>query len=320
MDTFYFLTGLAVGLFLFSMYTSYVKHRWKEKNEKEKQIYQLVENSRDIIYIVQLQPEQKHIYISPALDSYLGKGIVEESLEDPYLPLKLIHPDDLDTLEKKITDQLDYSKPFIQRWRNRLGEYRWFEEYASPIYNEDGDLVELHGILRNIDEKVQLQQNLEYRSTHDALTGLYNRDYFDQLMEKYDQEINCAVGMILCDLDKLKDMNDQYGHKHGDSYIQKAAEVFLESTPLNAAVSRVGGDEFTILLTDTTLEEVESVFNQIQKHVDDHNECYPNSRLSLSMGYAFKTHSTGKMESLFIEADQRMYQHKRSKKDVYTYS
>ncbi|MCD5324533.1 MULTISPECIES: GGDEF domain-containing protein [Pontibacillus] len=320
MEKLYFVAGLAVGLFLFSVYTSYVKHRWKEKNDKEKQIYQLVENSRDIIYIVQFQPEQKHIYISPALDAYLGKGIVEASLEDPFFPFKLIHPDDVDILERKITDQIDYSKPFVQRWRNRRGEYRWFEEYASPVYNEDGDLVELHGILRNIDEKVQLQQNLEYRSTHDALTGLFNRDYFDRLMEKYDHEVESSVGMILCDLDKLKDMNDRYGHKKGDAYIQKAADLFVESTPENAVVSRVGGDEFTILLTETTQEEVGTIFNRIEEKITTHNNQHRNARLHVSMGYAFRGHSPGHMEELFIEADQRMYQHKRSKPQVYSHT
>lgn len=78
---------------------------------------------------------------------------------------------------------------------------------------EKGELIAIHGIIRNIDEKVKLQQDLEYRITHDALTNIYNREFFEQSMEKYNNHVNTSVAIILCDLDELKYLNDNHGHK-----------------------------------------------------------------------------------------------------------
>jgi PAS domain S-box-containing protein len=178
MGLIYFCLGLVVGIIALQMYMKYEKAKWKVRFENEKRIFQLVESSKDIIYYYEIKPESKHRYISPSIEHFLGEGILEEAYKNPNLPFELVHPDDYEILLKKINGDLDYSQPIIERWRDDKGNYRWFEEYATPIF-EKGELIAIHGIIRNIDEKVKLQQDLEYRITHDALTNIYNREFFE---------------------------------------------------------------------------------------------------------------------------------------------
>src|SRR5690606_17391806 len=144
---------------------------------------QLVELSKDIIYYCEVKPEIKYRYVSPSVNKFMGPGIMEDSYKNPKITFERIHPDDYEILSKKISGDLDYSKPLIQRWKNEKGEYIWFEEYATPIY-EKGDLIAVQGIIRNIDEKIKLQQDLEYRIVHDALTDIHNREFFEQTLKK----------------------------------------------------------------------------------------------------------------------------------------
>lgn len=70
-----------------------------------------------------------------------------------------MHPDDIELKEKKLTGQLDYTQPIIERLKGTNGIYLTFEEYATPIY-ENGEFVAIQGVVRNIDEKIKLEQDL----------------------------------------------------------------------------------------------------------------------------------------------------------------
>jgi diguanylate cyclase (GGDEF)-like protein/PAS domain S-box-containing protein len=310
----YFCLGLVVGIIALPMYMKYEKAKWKVTVENEKRIFQLVESSKDIIYYYEIKPELKHRYISPSIEHFLGEGILEEAYKNPNLPFELVHPDDYEILSKKINGDLDYSQPVIQRWRDDKGNYRWFEEYTTPIF-EKGELIAIHGIIRNIDEKVKLQQDLEYRITHDALTNIYNREFFEQSMEKYNNHINTSVAIILCDLDGLKYVNDNNGHKKGDVLIKESAKILNQYSSENIIVSRIGGDEFAILVTDTDSEYVESMVDHISKDIIRYNENSADIKIKMSIGYAFSNHSIGKMDVLFTGADKNMYFEKRLKKN-----
>ncbi|MFD0620796.1 PAS domain S-box protein [Paenibacillus sp. GCM10027629] len=74
----------------------------------------------------------------------------------------------------------------IYRIVNGAGQYITFEEFTTPVY-KDGEVVAFQGILRNITDKLKLQEELEYRITHDSLTGVYNREFIERLIEKYDK-------------------------------------------------------------------------------------------------------------------------------------
>lgn len=310
----YFLLGLMAGMVILQTYIKYEKAKWKTKLKNEERIFQLVEGSKDIVYYYQVKPELKCKYISPSIEKFLGYGIVEKSYNNPYIPFERIHPEDYEILSKKIYGDIDYSQTIIQRWRDEHGNYIWFEEYTTPIY-EKGELIAIQGIIRNIDEKIKLQRNLEYRITHDTLTEIYNREFFERNMDKYNKYIDVSVAIILCDLDELKYVNDHDGHKKGDVLIKESAQLLNRYFSENAVVSRVGGDEFAVILINVDQVQVESRCEQLSNEISEYNMNSKDVTIKMSMGYASSERSIGKMESLFTEADQKMYQDKRAKKE-----
>ncbi|MDW0108906.1 PAS domain-containing protein [Sporosarcina aquimarina] len=134
----------------------------------------MLDNSKDVIYHFQIEPEWKFIYLSPAIDVWLGEGTAESAMRDPSVPFDLVHPDDLVEMMDKISNQVDCGEPIIQRWRHQDGRYRWFEERMTPIY-EKGRLVALQGVTRNIDQRMERQQKLEYQANYDALTDIHQK-------------------------------------------------------------------------------------------------------------------------------------------------
>ncbi|WP_251639928.1 sensor domain-containing diguanylate cyclase [Sporosarcina sp. NCCP-2716] len=281
---------------------------------QERNFEGLLENSKDVIYHFQIEPEWKFIYLSPAMDLYLGEGTVEAALSDPSVPFELVHPDDLEEMMRKVNDGIDYGEMIIQRWRDRDGNYHWFEERMTPIY-EDGRMVALQGVTRNIDERMERQRQLEYQANYDSLTGVHNRTYFDSLFRRYDQKIDTEAGLILCDVDKLKQLNDLLGHVAGDDLLKRTARFLEETVDGGAEIARIGGDEFTLLLTgDGARQRTSQLADRLGEALDAYNGMQRGQKIHMSLGVAGVASSAGMMAELFREADDDMYRNKFGKR------
>ncbi|RFB15204.1 sensor domain-containing diguanylate cyclase [Bacillus sp. HNG] len=317
-----FIFGLIISSILWAVLVVILYRTLKVKEEALKEKYDrfihVVENTKDFIYYCEISPEIKFKYLSPSAEYFFGDGSIAKAYQSPNVAFTDIHPDDYDILMKKINGELDYKKGIVQRWKDKNGIYRCFEEYTTPIY-ENGKIVALQGVLRNIDEKVELQNQLEYRLYHDNLTNLYNRGYFERIFEKYNQQINIPVAIIICDLDELKLFNDNYGHKVGDELIQETARLLNQFSSEKITVARLGGDEFALIVAGVTVEEVEDLLNNILKEVETHNASGSNIRVKMSMGYGISNGSKGKMEEIFNQADKNMYKSKEDKKKLLIY-
>jgi diguanylate cyclase (GGDEF)-like protein/PAS domain S-box-containing protein len=313
MESLYLLAGIVVGVVSLRVYKLFIKAKAKGKWENEKRIYNLVESSRDIIYYYDVKPERRFRYLSPSIEKVLGPGIVSESYKNPDIAFDLIHPDDYEILSNKISGTLDFNKPIIQRWKDHQGNYIYFEEYATPIY-KNGEYIAIQGIIRNIDEKVKLQEDLEYRISHDSLTAIYNRSYFDLNMETYNTVHDVPVAVILCDLDELKYVNDTLGHRTGDTLIKEAANILNYFANDETIVSRIGGDEFAILVANQEKSYVDKLVQEIVQALKHYNDDSSDFKLKVSLGYAYSENSLGIMSTLFVEADTNMYKDKKNKK------
>ncbi|WP_161568354.1 sensor domain-containing diguanylate cyclase [Anaerobacillus alkaliphilus] len=293
---------------------SHLVYWYKRKiSPTEKRIFKLIEGAKDIVYVYEIKPVTKYRYISPSLDKYLGKGTVETNYRDFNDSFNRSHPDDYDTLVKKVQGQINYDEPLIIRWRDNDGNYHWFEEYATAIYNKKNEIVAIEGVMRCIDEKIKLQQELEYNSNHDALTNLYNRGYFEKLLETYDENEDTSIAIIVCDLDELKYINDQFGHKQGDSLIVNTAKLLSEYSSENVFISRIGGDEFSFVIVNHRIEEIELLLEKLYRWIAQHNE-QNISKIQISIGHSYTESSIGNTERIFIEADRNMYTQKSNKK------
>ena len=280
-----------------------------------KDMKRLIEQSYDIIYYYEIHPIEKHLYVSPSVDKLLGEGTRHKLMAEHAYPYEVIHPDDLYIFKNKVSGNMDYSKPIIQRFRSLEGTYHFFEEYITPVYKK-GQLIAIQGVLRNIDEKMRLENEIKYQLSHDVLTDLYNRHFFEQQIQRLNEQENHAVTLILCDLDRLKHVNDYFGHQAGDKFIITAANV-LQKTFHPYTVARLGGDEFAIIIEHIHIEDAEilTILANLHEAIYEFNasEQLPIP-LSISVGLATTAHSLGQMQTLFTQADLQMYDEKRLKK------
>nr|WP_106785054.1 sensor domain-containing diguanylate cyclase [Lysinibacillus timonensis] len=303
---------IIVGLLLLCMSLYNQKIKLQHRVELLRPIVETVENIRDILYYCEIVPKLNYLYLSPTVNDLLGPNTLEEHIHNPEKIFEIVHPDDIDILEKKKLGELNFNDPIQVRLRDHLGKYIWFEEYATPVYKK-GKYVGVQGIFRNIDEKVALQQQLEYKSTHDALTDLYNRDYFQSKVNDFNQ-CEISIGVIIADLDELKWMNDEYGHLMGDQLICKATECFKMYIDKETIVARIGGDEFAILFPNASISQVEQYIQNVQDEIQRANNEALELPLQISIGYAYSYSSYGVMEQLLNEADANMYKMKKGKK------
>ncbi len=164
-------------------------------------------------------------------------------------------------------------------------------------------------VMNDISQGKKAEERLTYLSMHDALTGLYNRAYFEEEMRRLGEGRHASVGMIICDVDGLKLINDTFGHSTGDSLLVAAAGVIKNPFRTGDMVSRIGGDEFAVLLPDCDRMRIENACHRIAFNVKKYNEKHPELPLSVSIGFAVCS-GTDSMLDLFKEADNNMSREK----------
>lgn len=162
----------------------------------------------------------------------------------------------------------------------------------------------------DITERKQMEEQLRYLSLHDALTGLYNRVYFEEEMRRLESGRFNPVGLVLCDVDGLKLVNDTLGHECGDMLLMESANVIKKALRQGDMVARIGGDEFAILLPQSDSKTVELICSRIRKAIKAYNTNDAGLILSISMGIAVANMAPVNMDSLFKEADDNMYREK----------
>ncbi|NPV90130.1 MAG: PAS domain S-box protein [Firmicutes bacterium] len=172
-----------------------------------------------------------------------------------------------------------------------------------------GTLKRVVSIL-DITDRKQTEEKLEYLSLHDTLTGLYNRTFFEEEMRRLGDGRRLPVGIIVCDVDGLKMVNDSLGHDRGDRLLKDAAEAIRGCFRDSDVVARIGGDEFAVLVPECSKEVAEEAVDRIKTAVTQHNQRYPEPTLSISVGYAVTADERSSMASVFKEADNNMYRDK----------
>jgi len=155
-------------------------------------------------------------------------------------------------------------------------------------------------------ERKQAEEKLKYLSIHDALTGLYNRAYFEDEMIRLEGGRQFPVSLIMVDLNGLKSVNDQLGHPAGDDLLRRTAQVLRSAFRTEDGVARIGGDEFAVVLPRVEAQAAALAVQRIREAVRKHNEEHPELQISLSIGAATVDKGVPLMEA-FREADRQMY-------------
>lgn len=167
-------------------------------------------------------------------------------------------------------------------------------------------------IIRDVRQRQKLEEELRYRSTHDSLTGLYNRAYLDQELARLARGRRFPVALIVIDIDGLKPVNDTAGHAAGDDLLIRAGRLFSSVARGDDVVARVGGDEFVLVLPQTPLDTAQRVVERLTHVVAGHNAEAPVP-VRYSAGVAVAD-DAAQIPVALREADDLMYAHKRARR------
>lgn len=163
------------------------------------------------------------------------------------------------------------------------------------------------------------ESELFYKATHDSLTGISNRSlFYDRLRQKLSRALRKheEFGIISLDMDGLKEINDNYGHRAGDAAIKEMAFRISKTLGELGTVSRLGGDEFGIIITTVVnRDDIISLIHQIDCEITKPFE-FENFKIDLraSIGYAHFKEDGIELEVLIEKADKSMYEVKRERK------
>lgn len=175
----------------------------------------------------------------------------------------------------------------------------------AKIIADDGQYLGRAITLTNITEETELQGRINFLTFHDSMTGLYNRNYLDEEIERLNTSRQLPISIIMADLNGLKIVNDLMGHAEGDEIIRMSADVLRNATRAEDIVARVGGDEFLIFLPNTDAEGAESIAQRIQAACGRRNTKL--GKLSMAVGHYTKYDPFEHIRLCITKADEDMY-------------
>jgi diguanylate cyclase (GGDEF)-like protein/PAS domain S-box-containing protein len=291
----------------------------KKLTLSQKQLQNISDSINVCLWTWELEKKDNHLYISPACQNIYGYS-QDEFYKDPYLWKKVIHPDDMEAVEKR--QNFNVNRQSIKHQYRIIGPQgvvKWVNDYTVPIFDETGQLIRLDGVISDITQEKVGEEKLKFLAYHDPLTELPNRSLF---MKKLNEailrakETNKKAAIVYLDVDKFKDVNDTLGHDLGDVLLQAIACRLMESIRPGDTISRLLGDEFTFLLEDIdTTDEVYRIAKKIESTFLlpfqlQNNEFFLTSSIGISL---YPDHGCD-ASTLMKHADQAMYLAKKEGK------
>ncbi|WP_431196849.1 GGDEF/EAL domain-containing response regulator [Pseudomonas baetica] len=276
----------------------------------------IVQNSPTILYRLRGEPSFALMYISHNITKF--GHVAAQLVASADWARTLIHPDDQSKVESAMLRALDrdIAGASIEfRMRTGDGTFRWVENRYVPVRNDQGQLVEVEGIILDITERRLAEEKIALLARTDGLTGLANRA---TLIERLHQAFAAArrgaapFAMFYLDLDHFKRINDTLGHPIGDLLLLEVSRRISSCTRENDVVARLGGDEFAILqlevgeATNCAALAVKILDTLMLPFSLEGNEM----RISVSIGISLYSPQTLSANSLLAQSDMALYRSK----------
>lgn len=286
--------------------------RETEQRLQEQQAYfkQLFNNSTEAISLL----DNKHSVIKvnkkfEELFGYKEEEIRGRNLDD------FILPEEVESKGRNYTEQVKNGEKVTDETKRKSKDGKKIDVFMQgfPINLTNGQ-IGIYALYTDISQRKKKEREIKYLSFHDEMTGLYNRRYFENELERLESSRKLPIAIIIGDLDGLKTINDNYGHNSGDEFIKSAARVLKETSRTEDIVARIGGDEFAAVLPETDQKAAAKYCQRIRDNMNKFNqENNPPQNLSISLGVSTLEDNSQSIEAVFNQADQQMYINKGRK-------
>jgi diguanylate cyclase (GGDEF)-like protein/PAS domain S-box-containing protein len=221
-------------------------------HEIERRYRTLVEQLPLVIYVDALDEASSNIFTSTQIEPLLGYPATEWQT-DGQLFLRTLHPDDRDRVIAAHARTHRTHEPLSVEYRllSRGGEVVWVRDEGVIVCDDDGSPLHLQGYLLDITAEREAQEQLRRQALYDSLTGLANRAFFHEQLERavaLRKDPTQQTALLYIDLNEFKEINDQHGHSAGDEVLRALGERIAALVRAGDSVARLGGDEFAVLL------------------------------------------------------------------------
>ncbi len=281
----------------------------RERAEAEMRYRMYADNAVDVI----IHLRGLHVvWVSPSVEPALG-GPAQRWLDVDFS--RYIHPDDLGALARALK-RLAGGESVQERFRvcSVDGDYHWVDGHGKPHVDADGHPDGLIAALRIVDDRVAVEQQLEKLARFDTLTGLAHRGEAIARLEaalEHPPAFGVHIGIIFCDVDHFKEINDTWGHGIGDVVLATLATRIRESVRPGDTVGRTGGDEMIVVLPGVhSIDELGRISEAIRSRTAEPiHESGRTIHATLSIGATIAVPGET-VSSVMARADEAMYQAK----------
>ncbi|WP_035586938.1 sensor domain-containing diguanylate cyclase [Hippea jasoniae] len=286
-----------------------VQYELKEKLEREREEFETYLNLANVLFVV-IDKEMRVAYVNKKTEETVGvrrDEIIGKNWFDHFLP-----EDEKNQVKEVFKDIINGRVELNSYYENHIitpqGK-KLIAWHNTAIRDDDGNIVATVSAGEDITSKRDAEEKLRYLTFHDSLTGLYNRHFFEEELRRLNVKRNYPISVVVADADNLKFINDNFGHKEGDRFLQNVALALKNSARKDDIVARVGGDEFAVLLCHTPKEAVEKFCQRINAKCRE----LKDFGCSVSVGYATAYEYMENLEELVALADKQMYKDKNKK-------
>ncbi len=210
---------------------------------------------------------------------------------------------DIPNNSSEISSQFNFSEEMLDEIQKNIEEI--ISNFPVP---EDNKL----DVIKKINF---MYSQTRYLSLTDALTGLYNRRHFNAELEREFMRSKRYGGdlcIAIIDIDFFKKINDTYGHLCGDYVLKEVAYLILENFRKTDMVFRYGGEEFVVLMTETSLENSLIPLERLRKTIENNNFIFKGEKIKVTISIGAETNHTESTEEFLNNADKALYQAKQN--------
>lgn len=294
-------------------------------NQSEAKFEQIASHIHEVFWLFDISPQDQNkmklLYVNPAFESIWGMKS-HQVYKQHDIWLDVVHPENraeiLDSLQKIHKEPLHLEYPIHISQDKEI----YVRDSYFPIYNTKNQLYRIARITEDISEQKLHEQQLTHMAYYDSLTNLPNRkafmERFSETLEQARRDPNQLRALLFVNLDYFKEINDSLGHSIGDILLQKTTKRIKKCTRKSDYLFRMGGDEFTIILTNLNYgTDAAIVAHKIIESMMEPFEFKGHTiYLGVSIGIALYPRDGENIKTLMKNADTALYQ---SKKERNTY-